>query len=215
MVFLARTESATIFVWQYLLNSWSRDASVLMMSSVMATAKEYATAIRKFKWPGLLKLWNEIVSGTVDGWWEEGMAFEYMIVRMFELDDARVTWPYDVKLFDGGVTEQIDGSVRFNGLNCLIESKDRAHGTPIDPIAKLRNQLLRRPAGTVGLVFAKGHFTPSTVLLSHFALPQAILLWTGKEVEYSLQAKKVCDFADEKFRACVEHGIVDYDITVT
>jgi hypothetical protein len=194
--------------------SLARDANENTGNYPMPKDKEYEAAIRKLKWPHLQKLWGEIKSGTVDGWWEDGMAFEYLVVRMFELDKAHVTWPYGVKLFDGGLTEQIDGSVRFDGLYGLIESKDRTGGTSIDPIAKLRSQLLRRPSGTVGLVFTKSHFTPPTVLLSHFALPQAILLWTGKEVEHALDARKICMFASEKFRACVEHGIVDFDITV-
>jgi hypothetical protein len=99
-------------------------------------------------------------------------------------------------------------------MYCLIESKDKTGAISVEPIAKLRNQLLRRPSGTVGFVFTRTHFTPPTVLLSHFTLPQAILLWTGKEVEHALEAEMICDFAKEKFRACVEHGMVDFDITV-
>ena len=180
----------------------------------MPTSQEYQAAIRKLKWPGLKKLWNEIGSGTVDNWWEPGKAFEYLIVRMFELDRADVTWPYVVYLFGSPATEQIDGSVRFGGMHWLIESKDENDKIAVDPIAKLRNQLLRRPWGTIGLVFTTTQFTPPAVLMTHFALPQPILLWTGAEVSHALDKKKICEFAQEKYRLCVEHGIVDFDITV-
>jgi hypothetical protein len=79
---------------------------------------------------------------------------------MFELDGAQVTWPYSVRLFGGRETEQIDGSVRFGGLHWLIECKDEKEDVAVDPIAKLRNQLLRRPSGTVGLVFTTTKLLP-------------------------------------------------------
>ena len=49
--------------------------------------------------------------------------------------------------------------------------------------------------------------------MTHFALPQPLLLWTGAEVEHALHQKKICIFALEKYRMCVEHGKVDFDIT--
>src|SRR5947208_1897313 len=110
----------------------------------MPTSKEYETAIRKLKWPGLLKLWSAIAGGTVDSWWQPGKAFEYLVLRMFDLDEAKVTWPYSVHLLGQAEAEQIDGSVHFDGMHCLVESKDESENIAIDPIAKLRNQLLRR-----------------------------------------------------------------------
>lgn len=118
----------------------------------MPTSEEYQAEIRRLKWPGIKALWGHVIAGKVDKWWEEGKAFEYLVVRMFELDMADVTWPYTVHLFDGTANEQIDGVARFGGLHWVIESKDENENIAIDPIAKLRNQLLRRPWGTVGLV---------------------------------------------------------------
>jgi hypothetical protein len=181
---------------------------------VMPTNTEYEAAIRRLKWPGLQQLWADITSGTVNSWWPKGKAFEYLVVRMFELDRAKVTWPYPVYLFGGKAKEQIDGAVRFGGLHWLIESKDEDDTIAMDPIAKLRNQMLRRPWGTIGLVFTSTKFTPSAVQMTHFALPQPILLWTGAEVEHALRRKRICVFAQEKYRMCVEHGMVDFDITV-
>jgi hypothetical protein len=180
---------------------------------LMPTDREYETAIQKLRWPGLRNLWADILGGTIDPWWQPGKAFEYLVVRMFQLDKAQVTWPYSVHLFGGPASEQIDGSVRFAGLNCLVESKDENDPIAIDPIAKLRNQLLRRPSGTIGLVFTTTRFTPTAVLMTHFTLPQAILLWTGVEVAYALDRRQIWEFTQEKYRACVEHGMVDFDIT--
>ena len=64
-----------------------------------------------------------------------------------------------VSLF-GEEVEQIDGSVRMAGLYCLVESKDETDNITIAPIAKIRNQLLRRPSGTIGLVFSTREFEP-------------------------------------------------------
>ena len=133
---------------------------------LMPTNTEYEAAIRKLKWPGLQKLWADITAGTVDPWWPKGWAFEYLVVRMFELDKALVTWPYPVNLFGGTAKEQIDGAVRFGGLHWLVESKDEADKIAIDPIAKLRNQMLRRPWGTIGLVFTSTEFTPTVPVKS-------------------------------------------------
>ena len=89
--------------------------------------------------------------------WEPGKAFEYLILRAFELEGAVVTWPYVIRLSPsetGGDTEQIDGAVYVDGLACIVEAKDTANTTRIEPIAKMRNQLLRRPSSSVGLISA-------------------------------------------------------------
>ena len=57
----------------------------------MPTDTEYEAAIRRLKWPGLQKLWADVTSRTVDPWWPKGKAFEYLVIRMFELDKAQVT----------------------------------------------------------------------------------------------------------------------------
>src|SRR5262245_45955191 len=114
----------------------------------MPTAQEYETWIKKLRWPGLQKLWMAIKKRDTPEW-EAGKAFEYLILRAFELDGAQVRWPYPVHLF-GEQVEQIDGSVSVSGLYGLVECKDETDNIAIAPIAKLRNQLLRRPWGTVG-----------------------------------------------------------------
>jgi hypothetical protein len=176
----------------------------------MPTPEQYEARIRKLRWPGLKNLWEAIKRRDTSGW-EPGKALEYMIVRAFELDGARVKWPYSVSLF-GDEVEQIDGSVRVDGLYGLVEAKDEQDNIGIGPISKLRNQLLRRPAGTVGLLFTSGQFTDPAVLLAHFALPQAVLLWSGDEVDHCMDKNKIAGFCERKFRSCVDLGVPDFDI---
>jgi hypothetical protein len=77
--------------------------------------------------------------------WDEGKALEYLVLRAFQLDGAEVAWPYTVKVKDR-IVEQIDGVMYVDSLACLIECKDTSQEVNIEAIAKLRNQLLRRPA---------------------------------------------------------------------
>lgn len=172
------------------------------------TAAEYESRIRALDWDGLRLLWAAIQRRDTPGW-DSGKAFEYLVLRAFELDQARVRWPYTVDLF-GEPIEQLDGAVHARGLSCLVESKDFVEDIAIGPIAKLRNQLLRRPAGTVGLMFSSSDFTSPAIMLAHFVLPQTILLWRGTEVADALEQKRICDLLEVKYRICVEQGMPDY-----
>jgi hypothetical protein len=64
----------------------------------------------------------------------------------------------------------------------LIECKDTFKEVNIEAIAKLRNQLLRRPAATIVSVFSRSGFTEAKVTLTGFVAPQTILLWRGVAV---------------------------------
>jgi Restriction endonuclease len=177
----------------------------------MPTGTEYESQIRALDWDGLIGLWDAINRRDQTGW-HPGKAFEYLVIRAFELDGAQVRWPYDVELFDS-VVEQIDGAIHLPHRSFLVESKDYGKlDVSIEPIAKLRNQLLRRPLGTAGVVFSRTGFTISARLLAQFAVPQAILLWSGWEVEYAVRRKAICEFLAIKYRYCVEHGVPDFDI---
>ncbi|MGK7943175.1 MAG: restriction endonuclease [Microcystaceae cyanobacterium] len=177
----------------------------------MATASDYERRIQLCQWDDLKRLWHQIGDRNTPDW-EGGKAFEYLILRAFQLDGADVKWPYSVKLFNEEI-EQIDGVIYCEGLSCLVESKDFAdNNVDVAPIAKLRNQLLRRPASTIGVVFSRTGFTSPARYLSSFSLPQAILLWSGKEIEYALQEEKIGEFLKLKYRYCVEHGLPNYNI---
>ncbi len=125
--------------------------------------------------------------------WNPGAALEYLILRAFELEGATVHWPFNVRSPFGGpeVIEQLDGLVLADGIYCLVEAKDRQGPMNFEPIAKMRSQLLRRPAGTVGLLFSKSGFTDAAHQLACFVFPQTILLWGLDEVELCLQRPRI------------------------
>ena len=146
----------------------------------MPTREEYQAQAQAMGWPELRALWNQIKIRDTPKW-APGKAFEYLVLRAFDIHGADVRWPYPVSLYgQSEIIEEIDGSVRVDGLYSLIESKDEDGNIAIAPIAKLRNQLLRRPAGTFGMVFSSHGYTEAALQLAQFALPQAILLWTDR-----------------------------------
>jgi hypothetical protein len=177
----------------------------------VATAAEHQRMIESLGWDGLRELWENIQQDNTLGW-DSGKAFEYLVLRAFQLDGAEVTWPYEVSLFGEEVIEQIDGAVHCVGLSCLVESKDLGAAVNFEPIAKLRSQLLRRPASTVGLLFSRTGFTNPAVQLAHFLAPQTILLWTGNEIEYVLEQEAICELLKFKYRWYVERGKPNQDV---
>jgi hypothetical protein len=116
----------------------------------MPRARDDVERIGALDWPGLQTLWAEIAAGQTPAW-EPGRALEYLVLRAFQLDGAAVTWPFEVDIA-GEIVEQSDGAVHYEGLSCIVECKDTAVPVYVEPIAKLRNQLLRRRAGVIGLV---------------------------------------------------------------
>ena len=178
----------------------------------MVSDSEYQQRIGSYDWPGLLDLWQSVQRGDTPGW-EPGRAFEYLVLRAFQLEGADVRWPYTVSI-GGEQLEQIDGIIYSDCLACLLECKDQSEGVSIEPIAKLRNQLLRRPPATVGAVFSsRSEFTEAAVILVQFTAPQTIILWHRKEVDYALRHQRMRDVLARKYRFCIEHGLSDYSIT--
>jgi hypothetical protein len=98
------------------------------------------------------------------------------------------------------------------GKSSVVLSEE-CRNIAIAPIAKLRNQLLRRPAGTFGMVFSSHGFTEPAIQLAHFALPQSILLWTGDQVEYALDRQNNGELCEMKYRMCVDYGMLDFNVT--
>jgi len=150
----------------------------------------------------------------VAGWDNKGKAFEYLVLRAFEMGGAEVTWPYQVQQF-GSTVEEIDGAVyavRDGSLWCLVQSKNTDESVNIDPIAKIRNQLIRRPAPAVGLVFSRSGFTTAARTLAQFMAPQSILLWEGSEFEHALRQGIMVGALFEKYRRLIEHGEASFDI---
>lgn len=173
--------------------------------------EEYRALIQGFEWDALLELWTSVKSGDTAGW-DPGRAFEYLVLRAFELEGADVRWPYTVELGEQEI-EQIDGAVYVGGMACLVESKDQAKPVNVEPIAKLRNQLLRRPAGTIGVVFSRRGFTRPARMLAQLTVPQAVLLWNGGEVDYALTRRCFSWAIRRKYRVLIEEVVPDFDIT--
>lgn len=159
----------------------------------------------------LRELWEAIQAGSA-GDWPPGKALEHLVLRAFEIEGAEVTWPYPVSR-DGETLEQIDGAVHVEGLHCLIESKDTDGAVNLEPIAKLRNQLLRRHSSVVGCVFSRSGFTQPASTLAQFVGPQLILLWTGPEISYVLEREAFIRALRRKYRVAIEHATPDHDVT--
>jgi hypothetical protein len=186
----------------------------------------YHSRISQCDWNDLLALWKAIQADSTPGW-EPGKAFEYLVLRAFQLEGAYIRWPYQVTVGDlvpqtetREIVEQIDGFIHTpDGLACLVECKDKGKDKKgmsirvnIEPIAKLRNQLLRRPSAVIGIVFSRSGFTNPASLLARFTAPQIILLWTGDEVDIALQNHWFCKGLLAKYRTCVALGLPDYHI---
>jgi len=168
-------------------------------------------------WSNLERLWADIESGSVPDW-APGKAFEYLVLRAFQLEGAEIEWPYSVSVADivraetEIVAEQIDGFVMTDGLACLLECKDRQDPLNIESIAKMRNLLLRRSAHAIGLVVSRNGFTEPAKILARFLSPQVVLLWDGDEVAYALENKAFRKGLAAKFKEYLTKGVPDYHI---
>jgi hypothetical protein len=96
-----------------------------------------------------------------------------------------------------------------------VEAKDTSKSMNIEPIAKMRNQLLRRPASTVGLIFSRGGFSSAATTLIKFVGPQTILLWKGEEVAHSLDHRAFREGLSRKYRRTVEQGLAPHNFLET
>jgi Restriction endonuclease len=177
----------------------------------MPTEADYRQRI-SYTSPQLIDLWQSIQAGDTPGW-DAGKALEYLIIRAFEVEGAAVTYPFAVQM-EGTIVEQIDGAVYSDGLNCLVECKDQESNISIDPVAKLRNQMLRRPTGITGLVFSSTSFTEPTLILAQYSANQAILLWDRDDIEYALEHQQMRVGLVKKYRYCIERGLPHYSLNI-
>lgn len=174
-------------------------------------SNDYRARAQELDWSGLRALWRGIGAGSTPGW-PAGRAFEHMILRAFEIEGAEVRYPFEVES-EGEPLEQIDGAVHTRGLSCIVEAKDTWQRVDFAPIAKLRNQLARRPAAAVGVLFSRSGFTRPAVSLAQYLAPQTVLLWTGVEVAAILEAGGgFVSGLEAKYRYCVERASPEYDL---
>jgi hypothetical protein len=167
---------------------------------------EYIKRAEKMDWKALRKLWKAIQAEKTPDW-DGGKALEHLVVRAFKLNGLEAEYPYDVPP-GGKPLEQIDGLVRLDYATFLIECKDQ-ETVDIEVIAKLRNQLMRRPDTTLGCVFTAGDFTEPALTLADFAVPHRILLWTGVDIDGCLTAENFGAVLREKYRHLCKYGMTD------
>jgi hypothetical protein len=100
----------------------------------MAKTTDHIAKIQKLaSIPDVMQLWNAIEAGATPGW-PAGKAFEYLVIRSFELEGAEVRYPYEVPGDKANVIEQIDGTIYSLETAFLIESKDfRNSGQILNP----------------------------------------------------------------------------------
>jgi hypothetical protein len=181
------------------------------------TSPDYVAKNRKLDGAGLLKMYLALAAGQRIAGWPQGKAFEHLILQSFELAGAEVTWPYGVDLA-GSVVEQIDGVVRTDRVHSLIESKHYKGRVNVEPVAKIRNQLSRRPAGTIASVFALNGFTEPASVLTRYSSPLNVLLWEKDDIELILRdsvtdVKSPVKALHKKYNLAVEYGLPDYALS--
>ena len=168
---------------------------------------EYKQRAQNLDWADLSTLWDQIKARSTPHW-DDGTAFEHLVVRAFELSGLRVEYPYHVPP-GGNPIEQIDGIIFLDHIPFLIECKDW-NAVDVETIAKLRNQILRRPPLTMGCVFVTGRFTVAALILADFTVPHQITLWASEEIEFALADRNFKDPLVKKFQHLCLFGMTDH-----
>jgi len=178
----------------------------------MTADTQYIDRVSRYDWPDITQLWDAVMTCATPGW-DPGKALEYLVLKGFELSGAQVRWPYSVSLLDTSNIEQIDGLVYIAGISAMIECKDHSNlqsrtKRRIDfaPIAKLRNQLTRRPSTLIGCMFTSGDFTSAAKLMVNFTKPQTILCWNGQEIDECIRKRDFAFLMQSKYQACIERA---------
>src|SRR4051812_32851282 len=113
-----------------------------MAAKSKRTNGDYQDDARKWSATRVLEIWGQVKSGTRVPGWPKGKAFEYLVIRAFELGGLTVRWPYEVKYPQKfGTMEELDGVVYLGERAFLVESKDLSEAAAIEAFAKLRFRL--------------------------------------------------------------------------
>ncbi len=178
---------------------------------------QYVKKISRLDRKGLSALWESIQTDSTTGW-PPGKAFEYLVLRAFQLEGAEIGWPFvitEADIIGSGsrdAVEQIDGYVQVENIACILECKDRGEKTNVEPIARLRNILMRRSPQVIGVIFSRSEFTEAATHLARFVSPNIILLWGGDEITYALERKFFVKGLKEKLKQHHTKGIPNYNI---
>ena len=172
------------------------------------TAEEYKKTIQAMDWQQLSKFWRM----KAPPGWEKGKAFEYSIIRAFEIEGADyVRYPYN-----NGREEQIDGTIYVDSLCILVESKNYSkQKITIEPLAKLQVRLLRRPSSVIGCVFSTTDYTWPVQVLVETLEPKTILLWDKEDIAYCFKNRCFIETLKLKYRQVVECANHYFKVTVT
>lgn len=162
---------------------------------------------KAMQWPDIEGLWVQIQTEDTPGW-ANGKALEYLVTRSFALSGLEVEYPYDVPP-GGKPLGQINGLGYLDCHTFLIECKDK-ETIDIDAIAKLRNQLLRRPETTLGCVFVSGKFSAPALIVTDFSVPHRILLWSRVDIDDCIQKRDFAAALRKKYRHLCRYGLTDH-----
>ena len=171
----------------------------------MGREEEYVARARALQPRQLLDFWSRLMQSPTVEDWEPGRALEYFILRAFELEGARVVWPYTNEL------EQVDGALYVDGLSCIVECKHWSSLIDVTPIARLKLRLDRRPPGTLGLMFGVPGFTSKATEEVQLNPVRNVLLWEGSDITWALK-RGLRIALNAKWRQAVENGLLLYDL---
>ena len=156
----------------------------------------------------LLRLWARIKAHRPVSGWPDGKVFEYLVVRAFDIEGARVLWPFEVTYPQKfGTMEQIDGMVYLGERAFLLESKNVSEPVAIDEVARLRMRLESRPPGTMGVLFSAQDFTLPAEVFTQFATPLNVLLWARRDLDVALRGGMMVDGLRAKLAHATESGL--------
>jgi hypothetical protein len=167
--------------------------------------EKYVGWVRSMSRIGLLDLWERVRKGEGLEPWPQGKAFEYLILRAFELDGAQVIWPY------WGEWEQVDGALYVDGLSCLVECKHWREPVGFGPIAKLKVRVDRRPPPVIGLFFSVSGFSVPAGQEFNAQPLRNLLLWMKSDVNLAMK-HGMRSALRVKWRKAVEEAVMDYEL---
>jgi len=147
--------------------------------------------------------------------WDGGQAFEFMMLRFFELDGAEVTYPYGPIVGLDGLTQETDGFIYTDKLRCLVESKDWSSPVKFSTVAKLKDRLLHRNSQLIGCIFCSRSGFSTSALTAAF-LEQTrynILLWGRDEIDFVVKSPRsnFVEALHTKYRYSLEKLIPYFD----
>lgn len=181
------------------------------MALMARSTKSLMEEAQRWTHDDLVALWGKIKIGEPVPNWASGKAFEYLVVRAFDLEGTSVRWPYIVTYPQKfGTMEQLDGVVYVDNRPFIIESKDLSESAAIEAVAKLRFRLESRPPYTMAVLFSVNNFSLPTEIFTQFASPLNVLLWNSSDLDVALPARSMTEGLRQKIEYAIEYGLPLY-----